>query len=323
MHQYRVTKYDPQYRVGGVYTRDEWTSVSDVGNIYDGKTFTMAEYEQAERQHVDFLCTLAERDHAFPLTIRAYEQPDDSEHPSLEGHLVTRAALPALLRDILREECWCRLEGKDFFIHFGYEYYLYVGCSFTQEGITQLAREHSLFADPMVSPYHPDAEDEDISPDLRPMTAIYLTRGDKLLLLYRMGSRVVGNSYTGSAGGHIEPEEYNCARACVLRELREETGLTPDALDGLAMRYVTMRLKGGEIRQNYYFFAELREGFDPPESSEGRLQWFSIDRLAALPMPVTAKQVIQHYIAEGRYTQLLYGGISTADGAIFTPMEEF
>lgn len=322
MHQYRVSKYDPKYRINGAFTRDEWTGIADVGQIYDGKAFTMADYEQAEQHHIDFLCALAKQDNAFPLTICGYEA-HGSECGWLDNQPVTPADLPTLLRDVLREECWCRLESKDFFIHFGYEYYLYVGCSFTQEGIAQLAQTYGLYADPMVSPYHPDPEDDDLPPDLRPMTAIYLTRGDRLLLLYRIGSRVVGNSYTGSAGGHMEPDEYNCARACVLRELREETSLTPDALDGLAMRYVTMRLKGGEIRQNYYFFAELREGFEPTESSEGRLKWFSLDELDELPMPVTAKQVISHYIAEGRHTQLLYGGISTADGAVFTPLEEF
>lgn len=323
MHQYRITKYDPKYRVNGAYTRDEWTSISDVGKTYDGRPFNMADYERAEQQHIDFLCSLAERDGAFPLTVRAYEQSGVFEQLSLEGCSISPAALPDLLRRILREECWCCLESKNFFIHFGYEYYLYVGCSFTQEGIAALAADHALFAEPMVSPYHPDAEEADVPSDLRLMTAIYLTRGDKILLLYRVGSRVVGNSYTGAAGGHMEPDEYNCARACVLRELREETGLTPDALDGLAMRYVTMRLKGGEIRQNYYFFAELRDGFDPVESNEGHLQWFTLDELAALPMPVTARQVLEHYVAEGRRTQLLYGGVSTADGAVFTPLEEF
>lgn len=158
---------------------------------------------------------------------------------------------------------------------------------------------------------------------LRPMTAIYLTRGDKILLLYRMGSRVVGNSYTGTAGGHMEPDEITSPRACVLRELYEETGLTEAALEGLTMRYVTMRLKNGEIRQNYYYFAELREGCEPKESNEGRLEWFALDALGGLPMPFTARQMIDHYLQEGRHTQLLYGAISTENGAVFTPLEEF
>ncbi len=158
---------------------------------------------------------------------------------------------------------------------------------------------------------------------LRPMTAIYLTCGDRILLLYRIGSRVVGNSYTGSAGGHIEPEEYRDPRTCVLRELQEETGLTEDALDGLALRYITMRNKNGEVRQNYYYFAELKPGVDVHNSTEGRLEWHDMNALDALPMPVTARHVVNHYLAVGRFDDKLYGGITTEDGSVFTEMTDF
>ena len=158
---------------------------------------------------------------------------------------------------------------------------------------------------------------------LRPMTAIYLTRGDKILLLYRIGSRVVGNSYTGAAGGHIEAAEYRDPKECVLRELHEETGLTRNALDGLALRYITQRRKDGEIRQNYYYFAELKDGFDVNDSNEGRLEWHDMNALADLPMPVTARHVVDHYLAVGRFDDKLYGGITTADGPVFAVMDDF
>ena len=54
------------------------------------------------------------------------------------------------------------------------------------------------------------------------------------------GSKVVADSYTGSAGGHFEEEELNKAKACVLRELYEETGLTEHEIDNLSLRYVTL-----------------------------------------------------------------------------------
>ena len=158
---------------------------------------------------------------------------------------------------------------------------------------------------------------------LRPMTAIYITRGDKILLLYRIGSRVVGNSYTGSAGGHIEAEEYRDPRACMLRELREETGLTENALEGLALRYITMRNKSGEVRQNYYYFAALKDGFTVQNSNEGRLEWHDMSALDALPMPVTARHVVDHYLSIGRYDDKLYGGITTAECPVFAEMNDF
>lgn len=158
---------------------------------------------------------------------------------------------------------------------------------------------------------------------LRPMTAIYIIRGEKILLLYRIGSRVVGNSYTGSAGGHIEPEEYRTPEACVLRELEEETGLTADALDNFRLRYITMRRKDGEIRQNYYYFAELKDGACVKDSNEGRLEWHDMTRLADLPMPVTARHVVDHYLQIGRHTDVLYGGLTTADGPVFAELSDF
>jgi len=158
---------------------------------------------------------------------------------------------------------------------------------------------------------------------LRPMTAIYLTRGEKILLLYRIGSRVVGNSYTGAAGGHIEADEFCDPKACVLRELQEETGLTAEALDGLTLRYITMRNKNGEIRQNYYYFAALRDGFEPSASNEGRLEWHDMSALAHLPMPVTARHVVEHYLAVGRYDDKLYGGVTASDGPVFAVLDDF
>ena len=94
---------------------------------------------------------------------------------------------------------------------------------------------------------------------LRNMTSLYLTNEKGILCLYRIGSRVANNKYIGSAGGHFEADELNDAKKCVLRELREETGLTENELLDLRLRYITHRLKDGEIRQNYYFFARLKE----------------------------------------------------------------
>ena len=158
---------------------------------------------------------------------------------------------------------------------------------------------------------------------LRPMTALYLTDGDQILLLYRIGSKIADKSYVGCAGGHFEASEYNDARACVLRELYEELGISADALEDLALRYITMRLKNGEIRQNYYFFAQAKHLPQGLESREGILSWHSLDEIDDLPMPVSAKHVLLHYRSQGRFDKLLRGGMTTEDETSFIPLTEF
>ncbi len=159
---------------------------------------------------------------------------------------------------------------------------------------------------------------------LRPMTALYLVDdNNRVLLLYRIGSKIADQTYIGCAGGHFEANEYNDARACVLRELKEELGLAENDLLNLSLRYVTMRLKNGEIRQNYYFFAKAVRLPVSLESTEGTLAWYDLDRIDALPMPVSAKHVLLHYRRVGQYDSLLRGGMTEESGTEFVPLTEF
>ena len=157
---------------------------------------------------------------------------------------------------------------------------------------------------------------------LRNMTSLYLVDDSGILCLYRIGSRVANQKYVGSAGGHFEPCELNDARACVLREMQEELGLTESDVEGLRLRYITHRLTSGEIRQNYYFFARLKEE-RPLTSTEGTLRRVPYGQIPALEMPVSAKHMILHYVKEGRFTDKLYAGITEERGTHFVEMREF
>ena len=159
--------------------------------------------------------------------------------------------------------------------------------------------------------------------NLRNMTSIYLLCGDEILLLYREGGRVANHSYVSSAGGHMEQGEMNAPREGMLRELREELGIDESALKNLRLRYITQRLKGGEVRQIYYYFAEITDKALVTGSSEGVLKWVKLTEACALPMPVTARRMLEHYIAVGCFTDCLYAGATTPEGMAFTVLEEF
>ena len=160
---------------------------------------------------------------------------------------------------------------------------------------------------------------------LRSMTSVYFTREDGVLCLFRVGSRIANNKYVGAAGGHFEEGEVASARDCVLREMREELGLTEEAVEGLRMKYITLRLKDGEVRQNYYFFARLKEERELI-SNEGELRWVKWEELPGLNMPVSAKHMILHYAKIGRFDDKAYASIALSENegdAVFAELREF
>ena len=158
---------------------------------------------------------------------------------------------------------------------------------------------------------------------LRNMTGIYLSCNRQMLLLYRQGGRVVSNQWIASAGGHFEPEELNDPKACVLRELKEELNLAEDDLTGMRMRYIALRNVNGEIRQNYYFFADLKpEHYTLFTSNEGKCRWVNYAEIMQYDMPLTAKYVMDHYLRAGQYTDVLYSAVNDGTDYHFTEIRE-
>ena len=157
---------------------------------------------------------------------------------------------------------------------------------------------------------------------LRNMTSVYLTGEQGILCLYRIGSRVANNKYVGSAGGHFETDELSDAKKCALREMQEELGLTESDVTDMKLRYITLRLKNGEIRQNYYFFAKLKTE-KPLQSTEGNLKWFTYEEAENLEMPASAKHMMLHYLKVGRFDDNLYAGITEQGESRFVIMKDF
>lgn len=158
---------------------------------------------------------------------------------------------------------------------------------------------------------------------LRNMTLVYLMKGDRILLLLRQGGRVVDNVWIGTAGGHFEEYELNDPRACVIREMEEETGLTESDIEDLQLRYITLRRMGGEIRQNYFFFARLKEGVNENiVSNEGECKWFPLEETGGLEMSYSAKYALEHYRKIGRYTSEIYVGVATGERVEFLELAD-
>ena len=157
---------------------------------------------------------------------------------------------------------------------------------------------------------------------LRNMTSIFILDSDRVLLLYRVGSRVITSPTWCGIGGHFEAAELNDPCACVLRELHEETGLGADDIRDLRLKYVTLSKKGDEIRQNYYFFANLaNRDFAINECDEGRLEWIDIDKALTLELPFSAGYCFRHYFDGGRDDDCVYAGIASGGVCVIKKLE--
>ena len=159
---------------------------------------------------------------------------------------------------------------------------------------------------------------------LRNMTSVYIFQDDRVLLLYRQGSRVVNNVWTGSAGGHFEEYELNNPESCVLREMKEELGIDRGSLETLQLRYITLRNVKGEIRQNYFYFAKLNKDYsDMIASNEGTAKWFHVDEIRNLEMPYTARFVIEHYLEIGQFSHDTFVGVADGNKVQFVTMPAY
>jgi hypothetical protein len=172
MVSWRITKYDPAYRDGqGEYQKNEWTSCYDIGKPYGGKEFTVNDYMAVENAYIDAVLLFAKGSGITTLTIRCLEKHnrniDLGKNPLAyteemvelfenlrEGDVLEIKDIERLCRLVLREQLWCKLEsGNKMFVHFGYDYYMYIGSLSKPEGIARLVEELGLFIEEFESPY--------------------------------------------------------------------------------------------------------------------------------------------------------------------------
>ncbi len=143
---------------------------------------------------------------------------------------------------------------------------------------------------------------------LVPRTMIFLTHGDRVLLLKGgRDKRLWAGLYNG-VGGHVEQGEDVLSAA--RRELAEETGLAPDRLWLCGTITVDTDTNPGVC---VFVFRGESAQVELPDSPEGSLRWVKLSVLPDLPMvgdvPVLLLKILgmadgdQAFSAHSRYDE--------------------
>lgn len=112
-------------------------------------------------------------------------------------------------------------------------------------------------------------------------TLCYIKQNNAYLMLHR--TKKIGDPNAGKwigIGGHMEDGES--PEECVVREVREETGLILKEYRYRALVTFTSDLYGTEYM--HLFTADKFEGSITDNCEEGELEWIESDKIMELPM---------------------------------------
>ena len=174
-YQWRVTKYNPNLRnEDGYYTLiEDWIGPSQIGETINGKEFTLDEYLQVEAAYINSVIKFMEDSNVDSLRILQLEcnrLEEEKISPLYEKEfeklilkedaVLNQDEIRLICKMVLRNFLWCNLYSKDrFFVHFGWDYYMYIGSDVDCLKAINFATNNGLFVERYTSPYF-IAEDE-------------------------------------------------------------------------------------------------------------------------------------------------------------------
>ena len=154
MYQYRITKYDPSLRDrDGAYSVDEWTSHSDIGKSFGGVHLTEDGYLRVEQAYLEAAAAFLSEARITELTVVGLENHGKTSTAPQDKSRIEAEDVVKVLRSLLREEFWCKLESPAAFIHVGYDYYMYIGTPVECARASVVAQDKGLFVEAFKSPY--------------------------------------------------------------------------------------------------------------------------------------------------------------------------
>lgn len=166
---YRITKYDPYKRDrNGKYDENEWTSLSDLINeMQFNKAIDI--YLKVENKFIELYSYILSESNIEKMIISSLEINNNYDKEYLDritynvdinilktlknGKTIDKAEILGVIRLSLREIIWCKLNWNLVYIHFGYDYYTYIGGITIANGLINSALENAIYIEEYDSPY--------------------------------------------------------------------------------------------------------------------------------------------------------------------------
>jgi hypothetical protein len=154
-YELRLSRYEPGALQSPTST---WTSISDVGRVFDDGQLSEGEYMRVEGLYLGALESLLDDAGRPDLTVSDLQLTPAATvraRAVQEGQRVGMRDALEICRLGLREEISCRLDDDQrFYIHVGFDYYVYVGCERLSPDVIAQIEDSGLFLERGVpSPY--------------------------------------------------------------------------------------------------------------------------------------------------------------------------
>jgi hypothetical protein len=133
---------------------------SQIGQTFRGVVITEQEYKRVENAYVKAALAFLTESSIAALRVVGLENSRRQPLEFAEGSVLPLEKLPEVFGRILREEFWCRLQADDAFVHFGWDYYMYVGVPRRCPAAEQTASGLGLHVEEFTSPYHEETQSQ-------------------------------------------------------------------------------------------------------------------------------------------------------------------
>ncbi|KQY84092.1 hypothetical protein ASD24_09895 [Paenibacillus sp. Root52] len=161
-----------QWQVNNVL--DGWTCPSEIGKVIQGNVFTLEQYLLVEDAYIDTIMAFLKEAGQQNLRViqvlnRSISQEDQhsvlyeqefSQIVIREDGVYNTDEIRTICKMILRNYADCQLYAKDhFFVHFGWDYYMFIGSYRDSYQAIEFARSKNLSVEKCTSPYYYEEKD--------------------------------------------------------------------------------------------------------------------------------------------------------------------